>query len=65
MEWCSRVSNYNDVLQGKGKPVQNHPGNRRLLELAGFYMDEYDQADPKGGRKGVALKFFREALQTL
>jgi hypothetical protein len=50
----------NDVLQGKGKPYHNHPGNRRLLELAEFYLDEYDQADSKGVEMKRLSKYFRK-----
>jgi hypothetical protein len=52
----------NDILLGKGKPIQNHPGNRRLLELAVLYLDEYNQADRKGGRSNVARKIIQELL---
>jgi hypothetical protein len=52
----------NDVLIGKGKPFQNHPGNQRLLELVQGHLDEYNQADRIGGRKAVACKVVQEVL---
>jgi hypothetical protein len=52
----------NDVLLGRGRPLQNHPGNRRLLELANIYLDEYFAADPDGDRKDVARKIVSEVL---
>jgi hypothetical protein len=52
----------NDVLLGKGKPCQSHAGNRRLLELAELYLDEYDQANRHRGRTIVARKIIWEVL---
>jgi hypothetical protein len=52
----------NDVLIGKGRPIQNHPGNRRLLELVQGHLDDYNQADRIGGRKAVASKVIQEVL---
>jgi hypothetical protein len=52
----------NDVLLGKGKPFQTHPGNQRLLELARAYLTEYDQANPNGGRNAVVRKIMLEVL---
>jgi hypothetical protein len=51
-----------DILLGKGKPCQSHAGNCRLLELAELYLDEYDQANPHGGRTIVARKIIWEVL---
>jgi hypothetical protein len=39
------LPNRNDVLIGKGRPIQNHPGNRQLLELVQGHLYEYNQAD--------------------
>jgi hypothetical protein len=52
----------NDVLLGKGRPIQNCPGNRRLIELAERYLDEYDQASSNGRRPDVARKIIHEFL---
>jgi hypothetical protein len=52
----------NDVLLGKGRPLQTHPGNRRLLVLAEFYLEEYDQANPDGGRTNVVRKMIQKVL---
>jgi hypothetical protein len=52
----------NDILLGKGRPCQNHPGNQRFLELCGFYLEEYNQSSRMGGRTNVARKFIQEIL---
>jgi hypothetical protein len=52
----------NDVLLGKGKPLQNHPGNQRLLELSRAFLDEYTEANNKGGKTVVARKVVQEIL---
>jgi len=36
-----------DVLLGRGKPFQGHPGNRRLHDILAAHYDEYNN----GGRK--------------
>eukprot|EP00934_Nitzschia_sp_Nitz4_P004714 Nitzschia sp. Nitz4//scaffold148_size54725//36020//37576//NITZ4_006662-RA/size54725-processed-gene-0.24-mRNA-1//-1//CDS//3329536760//4704//frame0 len=47
----------NDVLSGKGRPIQRHPGNIRFRALVDHYMAEYCNAEK--GRKGrVGLKVF-------
>jgi hypothetical protein len=41
----------NDVLLGRGKPLQQRPGNVRFRELLDKHMDKYEQ-----GAKGAKLK---------
>eukprot|EP00980_Cylindrotheca_fusiformis_P031517 scaffold26495_cov103-Cylindrotheca_fusiformis.AAC.4 len=36
-----------DILLGRGKPFQNHPGNQRMLALVDKYRDRYQQAERK------------------
>jgi hypothetical protein len=50
----------NDVLLGKGQPLQDHPGNRRLHEIMQCYFDEYNSAPKDGGRANVARKIIFE-----
>jgi hypothetical protein len=50
----------NDVLLGKGQPLQDHPGNRRLHEIMHSYFDEYNSAPKDGGRANVARKIMYE-----
>jgi hypothetical protein len=52
----------NDVLLGHGRPIQGHPGNRRLHDLIRVYMDEYNQADRNGGRTIVARKIIQDIM---
>jgi hypothetical protein len=50
-----------DILLGKGKPIQDHPGNQRLRELVNMYRDEYDEAAQQlGGRTAVACRILQE-----
>jgi hypothetical protein len=50
----------NDVLLGKGKPFQKHPGNQRLHELVQTYLEEYNFASRSGGRALVGRKIVQE-----
>jgi hypothetical protein len=50
----------NDVLLGKGQPIQDHPGNRRLHELVEIFFDEYNSAPKDGGRADVARRILQE-----
>jgi hypothetical protein len=34
-----------DVLFGRGRPIQNHPGNVRFREILDHYADDYDNDD--------------------
>ncbi|CAJ1952278.1 unnamed protein product [Cylindrotheca closterium] len=36
-----------DILLGRGKPFQNHPGNQRMLTLVDKYRDRYQVAERK------------------
>ncbi|KAL3940412.1 MAG: hypothetical protein SGBAC_005044 [Bacillariaceae sp.] len=36
-----------DILLGRGKPFQNHPGNQRMLSLVDKYRDRYQTAERK------------------
>ena len=36
-----------DVLLGRGKPFQNHPGNRMMLSLVDKHRDRYQRAERK------------------
>ena len=36
-----------DVLLGRGKPFQNHPGNRKMLGLVDQYRERYQRAERK------------------
>lgn len=36
-----------DILLGRGKPFQNHPGNQRMLGLVDKYRDRYQEAERK------------------
>jgi hypothetical protein len=36
-----------DILLGRGKPFQNHPGNQRMLVLVDKYRDRYQRAERK------------------
>jgi hypothetical protein len=57
---CIELPHRNDVLLGKGRPCQNHPGNQRLLELSRAFLNEYTEANNKGGKTIVALKVVQE-----
>jgi hypothetical protein len=35
----------NDILLGRGKPIQDRPGNVRLREMIGKHVDKYDQGE--------------------
>jgi hypothetical protein len=59
---CIELPHGNDILLGKGKPFQNHLGNQRLQDLAHAYLDEYNQANSKGGKTDVALKILQELV---
>jgi hypothetical protein len=50
----------NDVLLGKGKPFQKHPGNQLLHELAQIHLEEYNLASRSGGRALVGRKIVNE-----
>jgi hypothetical protein len=50
----------NDVLLGKGKPSQNHPGNQRLHELVKIYLEEYNLNSRSGGGALVGRKIVHE-----
>jgi hypothetical protein len=34
----------NDILFGRGKPFQNHPGNRKMLQLIDRYKQQYSES---------------------
>ena len=36
-----------DILLGRGKPFQNHPGNQRMLSLVDKYKERYQSAERK------------------
>jgi hypothetical protein len=59
------LPNRNDILIGRFKPIQHHPGNQRLLELAQGHLDKYNQADCIGGQKAMACKVVQEVLYPL
>jgi hypothetical protein len=52
----------NDVLLGHGRPIQAHPGNLRLHDLVRVYMEEYNQANRKGGRTIVTHKIIHDIM---
>jgi hypothetical protein len=42
---------HNDVLLGRGKPIQERPGNVRFREMLDKHIEKYDS-----GEKGVSAK---------
>jgi hypothetical protein len=54
------MPNRNDVLLGKGKPNQQHPGNVRLRHLVELRLEDYAVA-----RKSDKTSFTREIVQTM
>eukprot|EP00934_Nitzschia_sp_Nitz4_P007836 Nitzschia sp. Nitz4//scaffold22_size323478//275928//277448//NITZ4_000580-RA/size323478-processed-gene-0.485-mRNA-1//-1//CDS//3329543156//7826//frame0 len=46
-----------DVLSGKGRPIQRHPGNIHFRALVDHYMAEYSKAE-KGSKAQVGAKVF-------
>ncbi|CAJ1935472.1 unnamed protein product [Cylindrotheca closterium] len=44
----------NDVLLGRGRSIQNHPGNIRFREIVDSYQDEYDRT-PRNQRRNVSI----------
>ena len=54
----------NDVLHGKGKPVQNHPGNAHLRTLVESNIDEYQAAYESVDKMNVVYKVFAEVKAT-
>jgi hypothetical protein len=51
----------NDVLLGKGKPIQSHPGNQRLKELCEISLDAYNKAN-RQSKTVWAVKIVQEIL---
>jgi hypothetical protein len=49
-----------DVLLGRGKPFQQHPGNVRMREMVDLYKEEYTRV-PVGQKSNIADKI----LQTI
>ncbi|KAG7353612.1 hypothetical protein IV203_002967 [Nitzschia inconspicua] len=41
--YTSKEPHEQDVLLGRGKPVQAHPGNQHMLSLIHHYREEYDR----------------------
>jgi hypothetical protein len=54
----------NDVLHGKGKPFQNHPGNAHLRVLVESNIDEYQAAYESVDKMNVVYKVFAEVKAT-
>ena len=46
----------NDVLWGKGRPIQHHPGNVQLRELVEDYLDEYQATHPSVDKMEIVHK---------
>jgi hypothetical protein len=51
----------NDVLDGHGIPIQNHPGNQRLKELCEISINEYNKAD-RHSKFVAAVRIVQEIL---
>ena len=49
-----------DVLVGKGKPFQQHPGNVRLRQLVELHVDKY-----KAAKKGDKTTITRGIVETI
>jgi hypothetical protein len=54
----------NDVLHGKGKPFQNHPGNGHLRGLVESNIDEYQAAFESVDKMNVVYKVFSQIKAT-
>jgi hypothetical protein len=52
-----------DVLLGRGKPYQNHPGNVNMRRLAMLYKDRYSQAH-RDSRSGISMELVDRLLAT-
>lgn len=40
-----RVPNPEDILLGRGRPYQSHPGNKYMLQLIDSYRDKYQSSE--------------------
>jgi hypothetical protein len=49
----------NDVLLGRGKPIQEHSGNVKLLSLIDVYRGEYDTTNGYGQKAVLAEKIVK------
>jgi hypothetical protein len=49
----------NDVLFGRGKPIQGRPGNVRFREMLYKHMDKYEQSEKGAKCKKVSAYFVR------
>lgn len=52
-----------DVLTGKGRPIQHHPGNVRFRDIVDQHMDEYN-ATKKGSKAIVIRKVINAVLES-
>lgn len=44
-----------DVLCGRGKPIQHHPGNRRFLEIVQVHRDSYQNAPSRADKRRITF----------
>jgi hypothetical protein len=44
----------NDVLLGRGKPIQERPGNVRFRDMLDNHMDKYERQGKMGGKNKVS-----------
>ena len=51
-----------DVLLGKGTPIQNHAGNKRLRQLISEHIKQYDKSQ-RGEKKALALEIVETIRQ--
>ena len=51
-----------DVLLGKGTPIQNHTGNKRLRQLISEHIKQYDRSQ-RGEKKAIALDIIETIRQ--
>eukprot|EP00980_Cylindrotheca_fusiformis_P016375 scaffold4880_cov106-Cylindrotheca_fusiformis.AAC.9 len=47
---------HTDVLLGRGKPIQNHPGNLRVSLIVESLLQEYDGSEKRLSKKQLAAK---------
>ena len=54
------IPSRSDVLLGRGKPFNVHPGNRRLHEIVESHYDEYDLA-----QRSVKTRIAKSVVETI
>jgi hypothetical protein len=52
----------NDVLFGRGRGLQSHPGNKRLREIAKLYRSQYPSL-PRRGKRLLVEKVYNELIK--